>query len=63
MCTSGADNVADAELVQRYGDALRAECAVAGFQPACDLALRKQSTAARYAATQWAARVLAERRY
>ena len=60
---SGDDDVPKAELVERFGDALRVECAAAGFVPDCDLALRKQSAAAREAATQWAAAVVKEGAY
>jgi hypothetical protein len=57
----GRDNLPKAELVARYGEALRHECV--GFQPACDCALAKQSPAARAAARRWAARLVAESSY
>lgn len=61
--TGGVDNVSESELVARYGEALRAECAAAGFEPACDLPLKRQSAAARQAASAWAEQVLTEGRY
>ena len=63
MATLGADNVPKAELVTRYGAALRAECRQAGFEPHCDRPLRAQSTAAQQAARQWAQRLLHEHSY
>ena len=59
----GRDNVPQAELVSRYGDQLRTECAIAGFEPACDCPLEQQSAAARLAAERWAAAVIKEGTY
>ena len=63
MITGGVDKVPKAELVTRYGAALRAECRQAGFEPHCDRPLRAQSTAAQQAARQWAQRLLHEHSY
>ena len=56
-------SVSHVELIVRYGDALRVECADAGFVPACAVPLVKQSPEARAAATRWAARVISEGTY
>ena len=63
MATLGADNVPKAELIRRYGDALRAECRASGFAPAYDIPIRKQSAEAQRAAATWARHLLDEHTY
>lgn len=63
MATGGADNVPEAELIARHGQALRAECLAAGFEPDCDVPLAKQSREARQAASAWAEHVVREGQY
>ena len=59
LAPGGADNKPIAQLVAKYGAALRRECAAAGFVPHCDRPLRRQSPAAQAAAQRWAAAAVA----
>ena len=63
MATLGADNVPKAELIRRYGAALRADCRAAGFEPHCDIPIRQQSPEAQRAAATWARHLLDEHTY
>jgi hypothetical protein len=61
--TMGVDRIAFAALVERYGAAVRRACAVAGFAPAFDMPIAKQSRLAQAAAKDWIATTLASGHY
>ena len=61
--TGGADNRPETELVAIYGAEIRDRCHRAGFRPAFDVPLSRQSAEAQHAAARWAVAVIREGAY